>query len=55
MPTNLPVVWRRANTGHNPSLLGISNDEFYAVALFSGIGLLATLIAIICGVQGCWF
>jgi len=55
MPTNLPVVWRRVNTGHNPNLLGIFNDEFYAVALFSGIGLLATSIAIICGVQGCWF
>ncbi len=29
--------------------------QFVAVALFSGIGLLVTLVAIIFGVQGVWF
>ena len=55
MPTTIPVVSRTANTRDIPRLLEISNGEFFAVALFSGIGLLATLIAIICGVQGSWF
>ena len=31
------------------------SSEFYAVALFSGIGLAASLIAIISGVQGVWY
>ena len=30
------------------------SDEFRAVALFSGIGLVVSLIAAICGVQGVW-
>jgi hypothetical protein len=55
MPTTIQVVSLTANTRDIPRPLGISNDEFFAVALFSGISLLATLIAIICGVQGSWF
>jgi hypothetical protein len=55
MPTTIPVVSRVAKTHDAPTLLGISGDDFFAVALFSGIGLLATLIAIMCGVQGSWF
>ena len=31
------------------------SSEFYAVILFSGIGLAASLIAIISGVQGVWY
>ncbi|MBV9559265.1 MAG: hypothetical protein JOY90_02210 [Bradyrhizobium sp.] len=30
------------------------HDSFIAVALFSGIGLLASLLAILSGVQGVW-
>jgi hypothetical protein len=30
------------------------SDEFRAVALFGGIGLAVTLIAVSCGVQGVW-
>jgi hypothetical protein len=30
------------------------SDDFCAVALFSGIGLVVTLIAVSCGVQGVW-
>jgi hypothetical protein len=29
--------------------------EFVAIALFSGIGLLVSLVAVILGVQGVWF
>jgi hypothetical protein len=32
-----------------------SSDQFVTVALFSGLGLLASLIAILCGVQGGWY
>ena len=31
------------------------NHELIAVALFSGIGLLASLVAVIMGMQGSWF
>jgi hypothetical protein len=30
------------------------SDDFRAVALFSGIGLAVTLIAVSCGMQGVW-
>jgi hypothetical protein len=30
-------------------------DEFLAVALFSGIGLLVSLVAVVFGEQGVWF
>ena len=30
-------------------------SEFIGVALFSGIGLLISLVAVILGVQGAWF
>jgi hypothetical protein len=33
---------------------GLFSDDFRAVALFSGISLVATLIAVSCGVQGVW-
>ena len=31
------------------------SSDFVAVALFSGIGLLTSLIAILAGVQGAWY
>jgi len=55
MPTTIPVAPRTVEIRDNPRLLGVSNDDFFAVALFCGIGLLATLTAIICGEQGNWF
>jgi hypothetical protein len=55
MPATIPVIPRTANTGDISRLLGISNEDCFAVVLFGGIGLLATLIAIICDVQGIWF
>lgn len=55
MPTTLPVVRRDVYATNTQKPLGIFTDDFFAVALFSGIGLLATLIAIICGEQGSWF
>jgi len=30
-------------------------NQFVAVALFSGIGLLLSLVAVICDVQGAWY
>lgn len=32
-----------------------SRDQLVMIALFSGLGLLVTLIAILCGVQGAWY
>jgi hypothetical protein len=55
MPTTIPVVPCTANTRDIPRLLRVFDEDFFAVALFCGIGLLATLIAVICNVQGNWF
>jgi len=30
-------------------------SQFTAIALFSGIGLLVSLVAVLCGVQGYWY
>ena len=30
-------------------------SQFIPIALFSGIGLLVSLVAILCGVQGAWY
>lgn len=30
-------------------------SQFVPIALFSGIGLLVSLVAILCGVQGAWY
>jgi len=48
MPTFIRMV---AKLEEPPELF---SDHFRAVALFSGIGLLVTLIAVSCGVQGVW-
>ena len=29
-------------------------DDFFAIAIFSGVGLLISLVAILCGQQGLW-
>ncbi len=31
------------------------HNEFVSIALFCGIGLLISLVATICGVQGAWY
>ena len=31
------------------------HNEFVPIAIFSGLGLLVSLVAVICGVQGAWF
>jgi hypothetical protein len=31
------------------------SDQFVSIAIFSGIGLLVSLVAVIMGVQGAWF
>ena len=31
------------------------NHQLISIALFSGIGLLVSLVAVICGVQGVWY
>ena len=48
MPTFIEMVVKLEETS------GFFSDEFRAVALFSGIGLVAALIAVICGTQGVW-
>jgi hypothetical protein len=45
------VVSRPASTASSDS----SSDELISIVLFSGIGLLITLVAILFGVQGAWF
>jgi hypothetical protein len=32
-----------------------ASNEFISVALFSGLGLLVSLIAVLAGVQGVWY
>jgi len=32
-----------------------NSDELMTIALFSGLGLLVSLVAILCGVQGSWY
>ena len=32
-----------------------SGDALVSIALFSGIGLLVSLVAVLCGVNGVWF
>ena len=55
MPTNISVSSHGANAAGKKGWSEIFDDNFLAVALFSGTGLLLALIAIICGDQGIWF
>jgi hypothetical protein len=57
MPTSIPV-----STSARASLLSSKSASqrldmtgLVPIALFSGIGLLISLVAILCGVQGGWF
>jgi hypothetical protein len=45
------VVSRPASTASSDS----KSHELISIALFSGIGLLITFVAILFGVQGAWF
>lgn len=38
-----------------PASENSDSAEFVSIALFSGIGLLISLVAVIFGVQGAWF
>ncbi len=55
MPTTIPITFRHTNVAGEKHWSTIFNDDFFAIALFSGIGLLVSLTAIICGEQGIWF
>jgi hypothetical protein len=55
MPTNLPVAFLGANAMGTKGRSKVFDDDFFAVALFVGTGLLPALIAIICGEPGIWF
>jgi hypothetical protein len=46
------IVSRPASTASSKTSHG---HELISIALFSGIGLLIALLAILCGVQGAWF
>jgi len=56
MPTALPSASIPAAISSSRFIGRQSDfDEFAPILLFSGIGLLATLIAVLAGVQGVWF
>ena len=55
MPREIPVAASGSDAVHARMTSKIFTDDFYAVALFSGIGLLITVVAIVSGVQGEWF
>jgi hypothetical protein len=55
MPTELPTTLSGAGAVETQIPPKRFTGDFYAVALFSGLGLLITVIAIACGVQGVWF
>jgi len=55
MPTNIPVASPSANAARIKGPTKSIDGDLFAVALFSLIGLLLALIAIICGEQGIWF
>ncbi|WP_369723246.1 MULTISPECIES: hypothetical protein [unclassified Bradyrhizobium] len=46
---------KRSDTAATSSAKRSDMSEFVGVALFSGIGLLISLVAVILGVQGAWF
>ena len=55
-PTSAVGRYSQTTTMENPyrNSLGFFSSDFIAVALFSGIGLAVSLIAIACGEQGSW-
>jgi hypothetical protein len=55
MPTTLPVRIPAADALRKKELSKLFTSEFFAIALFSGIGLIISLIAAVCGERGIWF
>ena len=58
-PISVPRIYtektaKRSDTIATPAKRS-EMSEFVGVALFSGIGLLISLVAVILGVQGAWF
>ncbi|MHC2438487.1 hypothetical protein [Bradyrhizobium sp. USDA 4451] len=56
----MPKAAARISTSIPVSSASQSSDssdstQLVTVALFSGIGLLISLVAVICGIQGVWF
>lgn len=52
----LPISAPRIYTEHSAIPAKRSDmSEFIGVALFSGIGLFVSLVAVILGIQGAWF
>jgi hypothetical protein len=51
LPTSVPAASEsESSESENPA-----SSQLVTVALFSGIGLLISLVAVICGIQGAWF
>jgi hypothetical protein len=55
MPTDIAVTFRNSKTLDVKVPSNKFTDDFFAVAIFSGVGLLVSLVAIVCGQQGLWF
>jgi hypothetical protein len=55
MRRTIPVGSRDANANSNQKPLEIFTDDFSVVVVFSGVRLLISLIAFVCGEQGIWF
>jgi hypothetical protein len=55
---SMPVANRKTIGETEPLLRGfhdvLNDDTFASTAIFSGMGLLAGLVAVICGVPGVW-
>jgi hypothetical protein len=51
MPKAARISTVRISSASNDS----DSTQFISVALFSGIGLLVSLVAVLAGVQGVWF
>ena len=44
-----------AKVSWSVALAGSGSSEFVSIALFSGMGLLVSLLAVLMGVQGIWY
>ena len=54
MTTNILVASRGSKSFDVQAPSKTFTDDFFAIAIFSGVGLLLSLVAIICGQQGLW-
>jgi hypothetical protein len=52
---SIPVSDIASRDSSQASSQAAKNGEFVSIAIFSGLGLLVSLIAVICGVQGAWY